>query len=90
LLPLSEHTTRQLQMVISEFNRTRDRFFAEEKAANFDYASVRAADVHRGCPFKVVRTNGGDEVLDDRFQETDRIGRHPRFFVRRCAAAPSW
>jgi hypothetical protein len=28
--------------------------------------------------------------LDDRFQEIDRIGRHPRFFVRRCAAAPSW
>jgi monoterpene epsilon-lactone hydrolase len=35
----------------------------------------------------LVSYNG---YLDDRFQETDRIGRHPRFFVRRCAAAPSW
>jgi hypothetical protein len=33
LLPLSERTTRQLQMVISEFNRTRDLLFLEERPA---------------------------------------------------------
>jgi hypothetical protein len=27
--------------------------------------------------------------LDDRFQETHRIGPHPKFFVSRCVAAPS-
>jgi hypothetical protein len=31
LLPLSERTTRQLQLVISEFNRTRDLLFVEER-----------------------------------------------------------
>jgi hypothetical protein len=31
LLPLSERTTRQLQHVISEFNRTRDLLFVEER-----------------------------------------------------------
>jgi hypothetical protein len=31
LLPLSERTTRQLQTVISEFNRTRDLLFVEER-----------------------------------------------------------
>jgi hypothetical protein len=31
LLPLSERTTRQLQRVISEFNRTRDLLFVEER-----------------------------------------------------------
>jgi hypothetical protein len=31
LLPLSERTTRQLQQVISEFNRTRDLLFMEER-----------------------------------------------------------
>jgi hypothetical protein len=31
LLPLSERTTRQLQQVISEFNRTRDLLFVEER-----------------------------------------------------------
>jgi hypothetical protein len=33
LLPLSERTTRQLQLVISEFNRTRDMLFVEERLA---------------------------------------------------------
>jgi hypothetical protein len=33
LLPLSERTTRQLQLVISEFNRTRDLLFVEERPA---------------------------------------------------------
>ena len=33
LLPLSEQTTRQLQKVISEFNRTRDLLFLEERPA---------------------------------------------------------
>ena len=33
LLPLSEQTTRQLQEVISQFNRTRDLLFLEERAA---------------------------------------------------------
>jgi hypothetical protein len=33
LLPLSERTTRQLQTVISEFNRTRDLLFVEERPA---------------------------------------------------------
>jgi hypothetical protein len=33
LLPLSERTTRQLQLVISEFNRTRDLLFIEERSA---------------------------------------------------------
>jgi uroporphyrinogen-III synthase len=32
LLPLSEHTTRQLQEVISQFNRTRDLLFLEKRA----------------------------------------------------------
>jgi hypothetical protein len=32
LLPLSEQTTRQLQEVISQFNRTRDLVFVEERA----------------------------------------------------------
>jgi len=32
LLPLSEQTTRQLQEVISQFNRTRDLLFVEERA----------------------------------------------------------
>jgi hypothetical protein len=31
LLPLSERTTRQLQHVVSEFNRTRDLLFVEER-----------------------------------------------------------
>jgi hypothetical protein len=31
LLPLSERTTRQLQLVISEFNRTRDLLFIPER-----------------------------------------------------------
>ena len=31
LLPLSERTTRQLQQVISEFNRTRDLLIVEER-----------------------------------------------------------
>jgi hypothetical protein len=31
LLPLSERTTRQLQRVISEFNRTRDLLFVAER-----------------------------------------------------------
>ena len=31
LLPLSERATRQLQRVISEFNRTRDLLFVEER-----------------------------------------------------------
>jgi hypothetical protein len=31
LLPLSERTTRQLQQVISEFNRTRDLLFVAER-----------------------------------------------------------
>lgn len=31
LLPLSERTTRQLQQVISEFNRTRDLLFVDER-----------------------------------------------------------
>jgi len=31
LLPLSERTTRQLQQVISEFNRTRDLLFVQER-----------------------------------------------------------
>jgi hypothetical protein len=31
LLPLSERTTRQLQQVISEFNRTRHLLFVEER-----------------------------------------------------------
>jgi hypothetical protein len=31
LLPLSERTTKQLQQVISEFNRTRDLLFVEER-----------------------------------------------------------
>ena len=35
LLPLSERTTRQLQKVISEFNRTRDPLFLEERPAAF-------------------------------------------------------
>jgi hypothetical protein len=30
LLPLSERTARQLQQVISEFNRTRDLLFVDE------------------------------------------------------------
>jgi hypothetical protein len=34
LLPLSERTTRQLQQVISEFNRTRDLLFMEEPRAS--------------------------------------------------------
>jgi hypothetical protein len=33
LLPLSERATRQLAKVISEFNRTRDLLFVEERAA---------------------------------------------------------
>jgi hypothetical protein len=33
LLPLSERTTRQLQLVISEFNRARDLLFVEERPA---------------------------------------------------------
>jgi hypothetical protein len=33
LLPLSERTARQLQLVISEFNRTRDLLFVEERPA---------------------------------------------------------
>jgi hypothetical protein len=33
LLPLSERTTRQLQQVISEFNRTRDLLFVEERSS---------------------------------------------------------
>ena len=33
LLPLSERTTRQLQLVISEFNRTRDLLFIEDRFA---------------------------------------------------------
>jgi hypothetical protein len=33
LLPLSEQTTRQLQEVISQFNRTRDLLFLEKRAA---------------------------------------------------------
>jgi hypothetical protein len=33
LLPLSERATRQLQHVISEFNRTRDLLFVEERPA---------------------------------------------------------
>jgi len=33
LLPLSERTTRHLQLVISEFNRTRDLLFVEERPA---------------------------------------------------------
>jgi hypothetical protein len=33
LLPLSERTTRQLQLVIAEFNRTRDLLFIEERAS---------------------------------------------------------
>jgi hypothetical protein len=35
LLPLSERTTKQLQQVISEFNRTRDLLFAEERSSAF-------------------------------------------------------
>jgi hypothetical protein len=31
LLPLSERTTRQLAQVISEFNRTRDLLFIQER-----------------------------------------------------------
>jgi hypothetical protein len=31
LLPLSERTARQLQLVISEFNRTRDLLFVVER-----------------------------------------------------------
>jgi hypothetical protein len=31
LLPLSERTTRQLQQIISEFNRTRDLLFVPER-----------------------------------------------------------
>ena len=31
LLPLSERTTRQLAKVISEFNRTRDLLFVQER-----------------------------------------------------------
>jgi ABC-type uncharacterized transport system substrate-binding protein len=38
----------------------------------------------------VVVRGSFSSKLDDRFQETDRIGRHPKFFVSRCAAAPSW
>jgi hypothetical protein len=33
MLPLSERAARQLQKVISEFNRTRDLLFVEERAA---------------------------------------------------------
>jgi len=33
LLPLSERTTRQLQKIIAEFNRTRDLLFLEERPA---------------------------------------------------------
>jgi hypothetical protein len=33
LLPLSEGTTRQLQLVIAEFNRTRDLLFVEERSS---------------------------------------------------------
>ena len=32
LLPLSERTTRQLQLVISEFNRTRDLLFVDDES----------------------------------------------------------
>ena len=35
LLPLSERTTRQLQQVISEFNRTRDLLFVAERPSAF-------------------------------------------------------
>jgi hypothetical protein len=31
LIPLSERTRRQVQLLISEFNRTRDLLFREEK-----------------------------------------------------------
>jgi len=33
LPPLSERTTRQLRLVISEFKRTRDLLFVEERPA---------------------------------------------------------
>jgi hypothetical protein len=59
LLPLSERTTRQLQQVISEFNRTRDLLFVAERPS----APIGGPMLSERCPLKVVRTNGGDEVL---------------------------
>jgi hypothetical protein len=48
-----------------------------------------AATMHK-LPVTSAQTAASGEELDDRFQETDPIGRYPMFFVSRCVAAPSW
>jgi hypothetical protein len=87
LLPLSEQTTRQLQQVISEFNRTRDLVFVEERP----WASatlIGGPMLLAASSLKVVRAHGSDEVLAPDLLSTasGRVplpaGKHPRSCVR--------
>ena len=53
-------------------------------------SSSLASDNRNGPPAIPDAVSADKEPLDDPFQETDRIGRHPKFCVSRCVAARSW
>jgi hypothetical protein len=62
LLPISERAARQVQKVISEFKEPAISSLSGS-GASLGHAAVGWRVSIEDRPFKVVRTNGGDEVL---------------------------